>query len=184
MFEFELDNSNYYDFKLKDNKHVILNQDFILPILEIIPIKTKNFDGLLKLIQNAYATFSMYDYSNCYRILDKAAIINFNTILNNYNNIDDTCNNILDFTIQYHFTEQDLSKSGSYTGEFKIVFSNNTEEKTLIVPIINKINILINPSNNKLKIKSLPTTEINDSILIDSGDDFLLSDENTYLIYT
>lgn len=183
MFEFELNNSSFFDFKIKDNKEIVVRQGHVLPILEIVPIKTENFDELVSLIQNAYVTFSMYDDNNCYRILNKSAIINFDTPSNEYNSQDDTCKNIIDFTIQYQFTEKDISKDGVYTGEFKIVFSNNNEEKTLITPILNSINILITPSNNKFRVKALPQL-IDDLLLIDSGDETLLIDENTYLIFT
>ena len=187
MFEFELDNSSFFDFKIKDNKQFVVKQGFVLPILEIVPIKTRNFDELVSLIQNAYVTFSMYDASNCYRILNKSAIINFDTPANEYNNQDDTCKNIVDFTIQYQFTENDISKEGVYRGEFKIVFSNNEEEKTLIVPILNSVNIIITPSNNKFKVKHLPTPEktLTNSLLLDDGvSEYLIIDENTYLIFT
>jgi len=143
MFEFLLDNSNYFDFTTKNKKDVVIRQDAQLPFLEIFPIKTENFLSLLKFIQNSYVTFSMYDASDCYRVLDKPAIINYDTELNNYNKIDDTCRDISDFTIQYLFTEKDLSKPGTYTGEFKIVFSNDDQEKTLIVPIHYTIRITI-----------------------------------------
>lgn len=183
MFEFELDNSSFFDFRIKDNKEFVVRQGHVLPILEIIPIKTRNFDELLTLIQNASVTFSMYDTANCFKVLNQSAIINYNTKANDFNSQDDTCKDIVDFTIQYQFTEKDISNSGIYKGEFKIVFSNNTEEKTLIVPILTTINILITPSNNKLKVKTIPAS-INNLMLIDSGDESLLVDENTYLIFT
>ena len=143
MFEFLLDNSNYFDFSTKNKKDVVIRQDAQLPFLEIFPIKTENFTDLLKYIQNSYVTFSMYDDSDCYKIIDKSAIINYDTELNNFNKIDDTCRDISDFTIKYLFTEKDLSKPGIYIGEFKIVFSNDGEEKTLIVPIHYTIRIII-----------------------------------------
>ena len=126
MFEFELDNSNYFDFFTKNKKDVVIRQDAQLPLLEIYPIPTENFSQLLSYIDNMVVTFSMYDSSDCYRILNKPARINLDTPLNNLNNQTDTCRELLDFTIQYLFTEKDLSKAGTYKGEFKIVFSNNT----------------------------------------------------------
>ena len=53
-------------------------------------------------------TFSMYDDKDCYKILDKSGIINLDTPLNNLNNQTDSCRELLDFTIQYLFTEKDL----------------------------------------------------------------------------
>jgi hypothetical protein len=147
MFEFELDNSNYFDFATKNKKDVVIRQDAQLPLLEIYPIPTENFSQLLDYIKNATVTFSMYDSANCYRILDKSAVINLDTPLNNLNNKKDSCRDIMDFTIQYLFTEKDLSKAGTYTGEFKIVFSNNEQEKTLIVPIQFPLKITVLPSN-------------------------------------
>lgn len=157
MFEFELDNSNYFDFATKNKKDIIIRQDAQLPLVEIFPIQTENFYKLLKYIENASVTFSMYDSSDCYKILNKPAIINLNTQANNLNNKTDSCRQIMDFTIQYLFTEKDLSKAGTYIGEFKITFLSDNEEKTLIVPINYPIRITVLPSNTKLKVISLPT---------------------------
>ena len=43
MFEFELDNSSYFDFTTKDRMDFVIKQNSELPVLEIHPIKTKNF---------------------------------------------------------------------------------------------------------------------------------------------
>jgi len=182
MFEFELDNSNYFDFATKNKKDVVIRQDAQLPLLEIYPIPTENFSQLLSYIDNMVVTFSMYDDKDCYKILDKPARINLDTPLNNLNNQTDSCREILDFTIQYLFTEKDLSKAGTYTGEFKIVFSNNEEEKTLIVPIFFPLKITVLQSNTKLKVTSLATPTEYNAFMLDSGDDYLLIDEDHYLI--
>lgn len=182
MFEFELDNSNYFDFATKNKKDIVIRQDAQLPLVEIFPIPTENFYKLLEYIQNASVTFSMYDSSDCYRILNKPAKINLDTEANNLNNKTDSCRNLMDFTIQYLFTEKDLSKAGTYTGEFKIVFSSDNEEKTLIVPILYPIKITVLPSNTKIKVISLPTPFEDNALMLDSGEDYLLIDENTYLI--
>ena len=184
MFDFTLDKTNYFEFATKNKKDIVITQDAQLPLVEIFPIPTENYPQLLKYIQNVSVTFSMYDNHNFYKILDKSAIINFNTPLNELNNNNDACTDISDFTIQYHFTENDLSKAGTYIGEFKIIFSNNDEEKTLIVPIRYPIRITVLQSNNKLKVTSLPTLIKNDILLADSGNKFLYADENTYLLYT
>jgi len=182
MFEFELDNSNYFDFATKNKKDVVIRQDAQLPLLEIYPIPTENFSQLLEYIDNAVVTFSMYDASDCYKILDKPARINLETPLNNLNDQTDTCRNILDFTIQYLFTEKDLSKAGTYTGEFKIVFSNNEEEKTLIVPIHYPIKITVLQSNSKLKVTSLLTPIEYNALMLDNAEDYLIINEEYYLI--
>ncbi len=182
MFKFELDNSNYFDFATKNKKDVVIRQDAQLPLLEIFPIPTENFSQLLDYIKNATVTFSMYDASDCYKILDKPAKINLNTEANNLNNQTDTCRDIMDFTIQYLFTEKDLSKAGTYSGEFKIVFSNNDEEKTLIVPIYFPIRITVLPSNTKLKVTSLPTPIEYNALLLDDDSDYLIVNEDYYLI--
>lgn len=182
MFEFELDNSNYFDFATKNKKDVVIRQDAQLPLLEIYPIPTENYSKLLQYIENAVVTFSMYDASDCYRILNKSARINLDTPLNILNNKTDSCREILDFTIQYLFTEKDLSKPGTYTGEFKIVFSNDGEEKTLIVPILYPLRITILPSNSKLKVISLPTPIEYNALMLDSGQDYLIISEEYYLI--
>jgi hypothetical protein len=182
MFEFELDNSNYFDFATKDKKDVVIRQDAQLPLLEIYPIPTENYYKLLQYIENAVVTFSMYNSSDCYRILDKPARINLDTKANNLNNLADNCREIIDFTVQYLFTEKDLSKSGTYTGEFKIVFSNDGEEKTLIVPILYPIRITVLPSNSKLKVTSLPTPIEYNAFMLDNGGDYLIINEEYYLI--
>ena len=182
MFEFELDNSNYFDFATKDKKDVVIRQDAQIPLLEIYPIPTENYSQLLSYIENAVATFSMYDASDCYRVLDKPARINLDTKANNLNNLGDNCREIVDFTIQYLFTEKDLSKPGTYAGEFKIVFSNDGEEKTLIVPILYPIKITVLPSNTKLKVTSLPTPIEYNAFMLDNGGDYLLINEEYYLI--
>lgn len=114
------------DFKIKQNSE--------LPILELKPYKGKYYSDLLKLIENATVTFSMFDDKDCFRIKDKSAIINLHTKANRLNNQTDTCRDILDFTIQYHFTKKDTAKVGKYKGIFKITFVENEENKTLIIP--------------------------------------------------
>ena len=182
MFEFELDSSNYFDFATKYKKDVVIRQDAQLPLVEIYPIPTENYSKLLKYIENAVVTFSMYDNSDYYKVLDKPARINLDTKANNLNDLQDTCREMMDFTIQYLFTEKDLSKPGKYTGEFKIVFSNDGEEKTLIVPILYPLRITILPSNSKLKVISLPTPIEYNALMLDSGQDYLIISEEYYLI--
>jgi hypothetical protein len=182
MFEFELDNSNYFDFATKNKKDVVIRQDAQLPLLEIYPIPTENFSQLLSYIDNMVVTFSMYDDKDCYKILNKPARINLDTPLNILNDKTDTCREILDFTIQYLFTEKDLSKPGIYSGEFKIVFSNNEQEKTLIVPIQFPLKITVLPSNTKLKVTSLPTPIEYNAFLLDNDGDYLIINEDYYLI--
>jgi hypothetical protein len=182
MFEFELDNSNYFDFATKNKKDVVIRQDAQLPLIEIYPIPTENFSQLLSYIDNMVVTFSMYDDKDCYKILDKSGIINLDTPLNILNNQTDSCKELLDFTIQYLFTEKDLSKPGIYSGEFKIVFSNDDEEKTLIVPIFFPLKITVLQSNTKLKVTSLSTPKEYNAFILDSGQDYLLIEEEYYLI--
>jgi hypothetical protein len=145
MFDFELDNSSYFDFATDRRKDFVIKQNTDLPLLEIKPIKTENFQDLLELIQNASVTFSMYDLNDCAIILNDSAYINLDTLSNNIVNKEDNCRELMDFTIQYKFKKKNTAKAGFYTGEFKIIFSKNGEEKTLIVPINNKLNILITP---------------------------------------
>lgn len=114
------------DFYIKQNSE--------LPILELRPYKDNYYDQLLTFIKNASVTFSMYDDKDCFIIKEKSGVINFNTKANNYNNKTDTCNDILDFTIQYHFTKKDTKKIGKYKGIFKIIFEQDGQVKTLVVP--------------------------------------------------
>jgi hypothetical protein len=149
MFEFILDNSSYFDFTTKDKMDFVIKQNSELPILELIPIKTKNYNELLDIIKNSSVSFSMFDANNCYVILNDAVTINLDTSNNNYNLQDDTCRELSDFTLQYKFKKKNTFKAGFYSGEFKITFTQDNEEKILIVPINNKLNIIITPSNTK-----------------------------------
>lgn len=113
-------------FKIKQNSE--------LPILELKPYKGKYYSELLDIIKNATVTFSMYDDKDCFRVKDKSAIINLETKDNTLNNQTDSCNEMSEFTIQYHFTKKDTAKIGKYRGIFKIKFDENGEQKTLITP--------------------------------------------------
>lgn len=145
MFDFELDYSSYFDFNIDKNMTFVIKQNSELPILEIKPIRTKNFNELVSLIQDAFVSFSMFDKFNCAVILDKTATINTDTENNDYNSQSDTCNDIVDFTLQYKFSKTETKLIGDYKGEFKIVFKSGDEEKVLIVPITNDLNIKIIP---------------------------------------
>jgi hypothetical protein len=143
MFEFVLDNSSYFDFTTKNKMDFVIKQNSELPILELRPIKTSNYNELLELIKNSVVSFSMFDSNDCYKILNETATINLDTPTNNFINQDDTCKEFADFTLQYKFKSKDTSKVGFYSGEFKFTFTQDNEEKTLIVPINNKLNIII-----------------------------------------
>ena len=52
MFEFVLDNSSYFDFTTKDKMDFVIKQNSELPILELRPIKTSNYNELLDIIKN------------------------------------------------------------------------------------------------------------------------------------
>ena len=129
------------DFKIKQNSE--------LPILELKPYRGRNYSELLKIIENATVTFSMYDDKDCFRIKDKSAIINLDTKANTLNDKTDTCREIMDFTIQYHFKKKDTAKVGKYRGIFKIKFEQDGEEKTLITPYTKILEIEVIKSNIK-----------------------------------
>ena len=148
MFDFELDNASYFDFTTDKNRDFVIKQNTDLPILEIKPIRTENYFQLLELIQNCSVTFSMFDLNNRAIILNDEALVNLDTLSNKIVNQEDNCKEIMDFTIQYKFKKKHTTKAGFYVGEFKIIFIKDGEEKTLIVPINNKLNILITPSAN------------------------------------
>jgi hypothetical protein len=116
------------DFYIKQNSE--------LPILEIRPIKNKFFDDLSTAIKTASATFSMYDENNCFKILNKEAIIEFKTIDNQYHNIEDTKQIDHDFRIQYKFTSKDTNKSGKFKGIFKINFDDKIYPIPLMIYIL------------------------------------------------
>jgi hypothetical protein len=145
MFEFVLDNSSYFDFTTKNKMDFVIKQNSELPILELRPIKTSNYNELLELIKNSVVSFSMFDSNDCYKILNESATINLDTPTNEFINQDDTCKEFADFTLQYKFKNKETSKVGFYSGEFKFTFTQDNEEKTLIVPINNKLSIIIIP---------------------------------------
>ena len=116
------------DFKIKQNSE--------LPILELKPYRGKNYSELLQIIENATVTFSMYDDKDCFKILNKSAIIEFNTKDNNYHSLEDTTRNGDDFRLQYKFTKKDTNKSGIFTGLFKINFDGKEFPITVMINII------------------------------------------------
>jgi hypothetical protein len=157
----------------------VIKQNSELPILEIRPIKTKFFDELLVIIKDASISFSMYDQDNCPTIINKDAIINLSTPLNNYNNKNDSCVDLKDFTIQYHFTKKDTAKSGIYSGEFKIKFNKDGEEKNLT--LLKNINIEIIKSNTKnLSAKKIIEPILFEFILI-GNNEYISTNDNFYL---
>ena len=163
------------DFKIRQNSE--------LPILEIKPIKNGGFKELLEIIKTATVTFSMFDDKNCFKILNKSAIINLDTNLNKFNSEDNNCNEILDFTIQYHFTKKDTNKIGNYRGQFKIIFEQDGEQKTLITPYDKYLNIEIIKSNTKT-INTISEQSILDAILTGIENEYILVGDNFYLKYT
>jgi hypothetical protein len=132
------------DFYIKQNSE--------LPILELKPYKGKNYNELLEQIQNATVLFSMFDEKGCYKIIDKSAIINTDTKINQQSNQEDNCREIIDFTIQYKFTKKDTSKAGKYKGQFKIIFEKYGEQKNIIIPLNYDLDIEILPSITKTTI--------------------------------
>ena len=118
-----------------------IKQNSELPILELRPIKNKFFDELVSSIKTASVSFSMHDDKDFYKILNKNAVIEFDTKDNQYHSIEDSTYNEHDFRIQYKFSKKDTNKIGKYTGIFKINFDGK------VFPIILIINIL--PSNTK-----------------------------------
>lgn len=153
------------DFYIKQNSE--------LPILELRPIKNKLFDELVSAIKTASISFSMYDDKDCYKILNKSAIINYNTSINDYNDLGDTCKNTEDFTIQYKFTKKDTNKSGKYNGLFKINFNGK------VFPISLTINIL--PSNTKT-ITNL-SEEIIYALITDISDEYIETNNDEAIKY-
>ena len=172
------------DFTIKQNSE--------LPILELKPYKDKYFNELLNIIQNASVTFSMYDDKNCFIIKDKAGIINTNTKSNNMNDGIDTCREIIDFTIQYHFTKKDTKNIGKYKGEFKIIFEKYGEQKTIIVPLNYRLDIEVLPSFTKTttmiqsNVPQPPPIEVDiyDAILTGIGNEYIKVGDNQYLKFT
>jgi len=161
------------DFKIKQNSE--------LPILELKPYRGNNYNELLNIIENATVTFSMYDDKDCFRIKDKSAIINLDTKANRLNNQTDTCREIMDFSIQYHFTKKDTAKIGKYKGVFKIKFEKNGEYKILITPYSKILEIEVIKSN--IKIESIKPTDqlILDAILTGIPDEYISTNDNFYL---
>jgi putative lipase involved disintegration of autophagic bodies len=161
------------DFKIKQNSE--------LPILELKPYKGKNYSELLEIIKNVSVTFSMYDDKDFFIIKDKVGIINLNTKANNLNNKTDDCNDILDFTIQYHFTKKDTKKIGKYKGIFKIIFEQDGQFKTLITPYNKSLDIEVVKSNTKTEIIKPTDQLILDAIITGIPDEYISTNDNFYL---
>jgi hypothetical protein len=171
------------DFTIKQNSE--------LPILELRPYKGKNFPELIEIIQNATVLFSMIDERNTYRIHDKSAVVNLETKNNIQLNQEDTCREIIDFTIQYKFSKKDTSKPGKYKGEFKIIFEKYGEQKTIVIPLNYKLDIEILPSFTKTTtmIETTPILppiifDIYDAILTGISNEYIKVGDNQYLKFT
>lgn len=161
------------DFKIKQNSE--------LPILELKPYRGLYYDNLLKMIENATVTFSMYDDKNYFVIKEKSGIINLDTKANNLNDRTDTCRDIMDFTIQYHFTKKDTSKVGKYKGIFKIKFEQDNEQKTLIIPYTKSLDIEVVKSNTKTQSIKPSDQLILDAIVTGLPDEYIATNDNFYL---
>ncbi len=174
------------DFSIKQNSE--------LPILELRPYKGRNFSELINIIQNATVLFSMTDERGYYKIHDKSGFVNIETKNNLQLNQEDTCREIIDFTIQYKFSKKDTAKAGKFRGEFKIIFEKYGEQKTIVVPLNYKLDIEILPSFTKTTtmIQSnapqppLPPIEVDiyDAILTGLSNGYIKLGENQYLKFT
>ncbi len=175
------------DFSIKQNSE--------LPILELKPYKGRNFYELVDIIQNATVLFSMVDNRGCYKVHDKSAIVNVETKTNTQLNQEDTCREIIDFTIQYKFTKKDTSKPGKYKGEFKIIFEKYGEQKTIVIPLSYQLDIEVLPSFTKTSTITQtnapqppqpPPIEVDiyDAILTGIGNEYIKVGENQYLKFT
>jgi len=118
-----------------------IKQNSELPILQLRPIENKFWDELVSAIKTANVTFSMYDSKDYFKILNKNAVIEYNTKENNFYSIEDSHLNVHDFRIEYKFTKKDTNKAGTYIGLFKINFDGK------VLPI--SLTIIIVPSNTK-----------------------------------
>jgi hypothetical protein len=173
------------DFTIKQNSE--------LPILELKPYKGKNFNELAEIIKNATVLFSMFDEAGVYKIREKSAVVNVETKNNLQLNQENSCLEIIDFTIQYKFSKKDTSKAGKYRGEFKIIFEKYGEQKTIVIPLNYKLDIEIIPSFTKTQTITqsnapqppLPPIEIDiyDAILAGLNQ-YIKINDNEYLKFT
>ena len=161
------------EFKIKQNSE--------LPILELKPYRGKNYSELLEIIKNATVTFSMYDDKDCFIVKDKSGIINLDTKANTLNDKTDTCREIMDFTIQYHFKKKDTAKVGKYKGIFKIKFEQDGEEKFLITPYTKSLDIEVIKSNTKTQSIKPTDQLILDAIVTGIPDEYITTNDNFYL---
>ena len=106
---------------------------------------------------------------------------NLDTKASRLNNQTDTCREIMDFSIQYHFTKKDTAKIGRYRGVFKIKFEQDGEQKTLITPYTKSLDIEIVKSN--IKTQSIKPTDqlILDAIVTGIPDEYISTNDNFYL---
>jgi len=118
-----------------------IKQNSELPILQLRPIENRFWNELVSAIKTANVTFSMYDSKDYFKILNKNAVIEYNTKENDFYSIEDSNINVHDFRIEYKFTKKDTNKVGTYTGLFKIDFDGKVFPITLTIIIV--------PSNTK-----------------------------------
>ena len=120
-----------------------INKNSTLPFLDIEPIINgrDTYEDLFYLVQSADITFSMTNVNTGIKKIANAPceIIEIP---------DEECTN--KFVIRYKWNKRDTNEAGSYIGNFKIKFNDNTLTLNnkpiagdLIVPISEDLNILI-----------------------------------------
>lgn len=150
-----------------------IKQNSELPILQLRPIENKFWDELVSSIKTAKVIFSMYDDADCFKILNKSAVIEYNTKENDFYSIEDSNINIHDFRIEYKFTKKDTNKAGRYTGLFKIDFDGK------VFPISLTINIV--PSN--IKTTTNLSEEIIYGLITDITDEYIATNNDEAIKY-
>ena len=101
----------------------------------------RNNHILLSKDDSVAVTFSMYDETGNFIILNESGKFEINTDYN-YN---------FDYFLVFEFSDIDTSRVGIFMGEFVIDILNKNQK--LKVPLFDKINIYIKPTKTKTEVK-------------------------------
>lgn len=110
-------------------QYFYINQNSTLPTLRVELVNDGRFDFLkagkfYNAIQNAEITFSMEDESGVLKISDAKC----NLVLVQEQSCEDR------YIIEYKWKQKDTKTKGKFKGQFKITFSNDIYEDSVIYP--------------------------------------------------
>lgn len=125
-------------------QHFFIRKNSTLPLLlmKVINDGRTDYKNLFTRLENAAVTFSMIDPDNgVYKVFNKQGLII---------PVDDNCCGEIEYYLGYKFSSKDTNLVGTYKGEFKVDFLDNSD--SLIVPIRTDLMISVVDSFTTTKI--------------------------------